>query len=271
MRSARHCTAVNPYSGSAGPGGSERCYDRIYAIGDIHGRFDLLQTALQKIRSDSAARIDAPTTIVLLGDVIDRGLQSRQILTLVRRLQERSMSFVMLKGNHETLLVESARGNASAQNVWLRCGGLATLESYAIDPLRFGERSVADRAATLVETIGSDVLQWLDSLPYSYRSGDYYFSHAGIDPAVELGRQKAEVLSNGCGGFYTSKADHGAVVVHGHCEVLEPEIRFNRINIDTAAHASGRLSILGLHGQSRWIIKAEGPSVQTTAKRLHLS
>ena len=231
--------------------------ERIYAVGDLHGRLDLLQALLKQLEVDAAERDAACTTLLFLGDLIDRGPQSRQLVELIRRSQSNGEGVVLLCGNHEELLLASSNGNAMAQNVWLANGGDATLRSFGIAPELFTARSPQERSAMIHHHVGDDVLDWLRSLPLCHRSGDYYFCHAGVRPGLPLDAQEREDLLWIRHDFLASKAWHGAVVVHGHSEADAVEEVHNRINIDTGAYRTDILTAMGLEGTSRWFISTE--------------
>ena len=247
-------------------------HERIYAIGDIHGEFDLFCEALRLIKSDNGRRSPANSVILLLGDVVDRGSRSRQMLEMLQRFHTTSSGLLVLRGNHEEMLLQSARGDEAVQRLWLRSGGRQTLESYGIVPDDFTRCSPLDRAKQLSAALGDETLRWLEGRPLSYRSGDYFFCHAGVKPGIDLGKQSTKDLLWIRNRFLFSDADHGAVVVHGHTEVCEPEILHNRINIDTGAYRSGRLSVIGLQGPERWLLRATLPhrSPMRTRSKLKL-
>ena len=228
---------------------------RIYAIGDIHGRLDLFQRLLRQLEADVGSRGSRPTRIVLLGDLIDRGPHSREVLELARLIQRNNQGrVVVLCGNHEELLLASADGHADAQRLWLECGGDATLRSYGLDPAGFVALSPEKRAFTLQKHIGPDMLRWLAGLPTCWRNGDYFFCHAGVRPGVPLQDQRREDLLWIRREFLESQSHHGAVIVHGHCEVGDVDVRTNRIGVDTGAYRSGELTAVGLQDAFRWFV-----------------
>jgi serine/threonine protein phosphatase 1 len=229
--------------------------ERIYAVGDVHGRLDLLRRLLRTLGTDAAGRTQSVARLVFLGDLIDRGPHSRQVLELVRRLQRRNPERILaLAGNHEDLLLASARGVAGAQAAWLRNGGEATLRSYRLDPSEFISLAPTERGRRLQQALGTEMLAWLATLPVCWRSGDYFFCHAGVRPGVALKHQRREDLLWIRRAFLDSERAHGAVIVHGHSETDEVEIASNRINVDTAAHRSGELTAVGLQGPCRWLL-----------------
>lgn len=230
--------------------------ERIYAIGDIHGRADLFLSLLRAIKKDSALRGNFSTRIILLGDLIDKGPSSKDVLELVQRFQHQFEAFVVLTGNHEEMLVQSAMGNGTVQNLWFENGGLATLKSYGVDAAQILTLSPVERGKLIHKAVGKKTLTWLSQLPMSYRSGDYFFCHAGIRPGRALHRQDREDLLWIRDDFLDSQEHHGAVIVHGHSEGLQVEALRNRINIDTAAYRTGVLTALGLENDCRWFLEA---------------
>lgn len=223
-------------------------------MGDLHGRLDLFEQMLERIEQDVMERGRCSTRIVLLGDVIDRGPDSKALVERVRRLERGSERFIVLLGNHEELLLASARGLAPAQRYWLRYGGAATLRSYGLDPVELLDCSPSLMSARITEALGQDVIDWIASLPLTYRSGDYFFCHAGVRPGVSLAQQQRDDLLHIRTDFLKSRRYHGAVVVHGHSEVVDISVASNRINLDTAAYRTGRLSALGVQGRSYWTL-----------------
>jgi serine/threonine protein phosphatase 1 len=169
---------------------------------------------------------------------------------------------VVLCGNHEEMLLASADGNASAQRLWLETGGDATLRSFGLDPTEFMRRAPLNRGDALRQAVGRDMLAWLEALPLVYRSGGYFFCHAGVRPRVPLDEQRREDLLWIRREFLEDEGFHGAVIVHGHSETDEVEVRLNRINVDTAAHRSGKLTAVGLQGSLRWFISTAQQCLQ---------
>lgn len=231
--------------------------ERIYAIGDVHGRADLFAMMLRAIQRDGQSRGASATKIIILGDLIDRGPRSRDMIEMVRRFDEGTSGVVTLRGNHEELLVRSAAGSDAAQRIWLRNGGAATLLSFGLHPDRLRGLSAPERARRITQAVGTPNLEWIGALPTHFISGDYFFCHAGIKPGLDLNKQRTRDLLWIREEFLQSEVEHGAIVVHGHAETDEPEFRHNRINIDTAAYRTGRLTAIGLEGPERWILSVE--------------
>ena len=227
---------------------------RIYCIGDVHGRLDLLDLLLEQVRRDDAGRAAAQTEVVLLGDLIDRGPDSAGV---VRRAME-SLDWAtlsVLKGNHEAAMSDALDGDTSKMKLWLRKGGDAALRSWGVAEQVIASGSAGEVATAATAAIPADQRRWLARRPLALQRGDYYFVHAGIRPGVALEEQRAEDALWIRSEFLSSTRDHGVTVVHGHSAAHEVEERPNRIGIDTGAHASGRLTALGLEGTQRWILQ----------------
>ena len=226
---------------------------RIYAIGDIHGRLDLLSELLARISSDIALRPTVRPLYVFLGDYIDRGTSSRE--TIDRLIEHgKTHESVFLKGNHELIAIKclSDRG---LFDQWLRLGGLETLVSYGVpaETLANGKQ-IAELQSAFHGALPQAHFRFFRDLKNSFECGDFFFAHAGVKPNVELSRQKENDLLWIRGEFLTSKDDFGKIVVHGHTPAREIEVGPNRINIDTGAFATGRLSCLVLEGEELSVI-----------------
>jgi len=213
---------------------------RVYAIGDIHGRLDLLQEALGKIDSHRNAYPAANVIEVLLGDYIDRGVSSFEVIEL---LSSRARSgTICLKGNHETFLLQFLQYPRILTH-WQNFGGLETLTSYGLKPtLNCSSKTQEKLAAELAERLPAHHHQFLISLPLCFALGEYFFVHAGVRPGIDLSHQSAEDLLWIRDEFLSYRGSFGKIVVHGHTPVNEPEILDNRINLDTGAFATGRLT-----------------------------
>ncbi|MDE0879615.1 MAG: metallophosphoesterase [Sphingomonas bacterium] len=229
--------------------------ERIYAVGDIHGEGTLFADLLRRISDDGDGRARARTTLVLLGDFIDRGPDAADLLRSFSGYA--SAELVILKGNHEAALVASYRGDVEAVDFWRRFGGRSTLSGLGLSQHEIDTLSTAELVIELRKRISPEIIAWLERLPLSWCSGGYFFAHAGIRPGKRLHRQEERDLLWIRDKFLGSKADHGKVVVHGHSvEPGLPELGGNRIGIDTGAHEHGILSALGLEGEDQWIIQA---------------
>lgn len=220
---------------------------RIYAVGDIHGRADLLASLLQRIDRDLKARPVARALQVFLGDYIDRGSGSRLVLDLLieRRRQHET---VFLKGNHEFYAL-AVLTKPSILPEWMRVGGIATLASYGVKPSgRTDPQAANDIAMAFHNAMPGDHRRFLEGLTLSFSCGDFFFTHAGVRPGVPLQKQSEDDLLWIREDFLLHEGSFGMVVVHGHTPAIDPDIRENRINIDTGAYATGRLTCLVLEG-----------------------
>jgi serine/threonine protein phosphatase 1 len=217
---------------------------RIYAIGDIHGRVDLLNQLLERIGEDLASSPSAKPVLVFLGDYIDRGPASRETIDRLIACAT-TIEAVFLKGNHE-LIALKCLSDAGLFDTWMRrLGGAETLASYGVDPRGFsGEGRVVQLQAAFHDALPQAHLRFFRNLETSFTCGDFFFAHAGVKPRVSLSEQKENDLLWIRDEFLTSNLDFGKVVVHGHTPVHEVEVASNRINIDTGAFATGRLSCL---------------------------
>jgi serine/threonine protein phosphatase 1 len=226
---------------------------RVYAIGDVHGRADLLAQLLAGIDADVAAYPATRVLEVLLGDYIDRGPHSREVLDmLVARSQRRQM--VCLKGNHETYIPNFLR-NPATLHQWKHFGGFETLVSYGVAPtINANEQQQREIARTFARALPESHRRFIDKLRSSFTCGDFFFSHAGVRPGIPLSEQHEEDLLWIREDFLLHEEGFGKIVIHGHTPVTEPDIRPNRINIDTGAYATGRLTCLVLEGEDMTFI-----------------
>lgn len=222
---------------------------RIYAVGDIHGRADLLAQLFHRIDADVAADPAEHPLEIYLGDYIDRGPRSSEVLTkLIERSQKRNV--VCLKGNHEDYLLEFLKDPAILRS-WGLYGGLATLLSYGLSPAFSPDPEEEEQlAAALDRVLPESHRRFLQALPASFACGDYFFAHAGVRPGAPLSRQSEHDLLWIRDEFLDSDETFEKIVVHGHTPVMEPEIRRNRINVDTGAYATGRLTCVRLQGEA---------------------
>lgn len=226
---------------------------RVYAIGDVHGRLDLLQDLHQQIRDHAREYPVGRRVVVHIGDYIDRGYQSRQTIDYLLDAPLAGFDMVHLLGNHERTLLEFL-DDISIGPSWLRYGGRETLFSYDIEwdrDLHEPEESLRRIQDDLRRKLPERHRQFLASLPLTHEEGDYLFVHAGVRPGVPLDRQAPDDLLWIRDEFLNSTVDHGKVVVHGHSISEQPELRANRVGIDTGAFATGRLTCLVLEGNER--------------------
>lgn len=227
---------------------------RVYAIGDIHGRLDLFTALLARIEADNAQRPPARIEVVLLGDLIDRGPQSAQMVDMAMGLEADMATLHVLKGNHESAMIEALSGDPAAMSRWLVNGGDAALKSWGVAEDLLDAAEPTTLLEAMEAAVPEPVVAWLDGLPLSHQVGDYLFVHAGIRPGIPLDDQDPIDLMWIRAEFLNSRADHGMMVVHGHTIRPEVDTRRNRIGIDTGAYRSGKLTALGLEGTDRWIL-----------------
>lgn len=218
---------------------------RIYAIGDIHGRLDLLDRAVAAIERDVKERGPAALTVTL-GDYVDRGPASSGVL---ERLAANPFPtpYVALKGNHETFM-EAFLADPTLGPQWRAFGGLETLHSYGVPVGRLMmTRNYDEAARALRKALPPSHVDFLQSMKTSHGHGKYYLCHAGVRPGVPLDHQNEHDLLWIRGEFLDSDVGFGKIVIHGHTPVERPEIKANRINIDTGAFATGQLTCVALH------------------------
>ena len=240
---------------------------RIYAIGDIHGRRDLLADLIGLIETDIAGRPPMANKLVILGDFIDRGPDSAQIVAVLMRLAPQH-NLVVLKGNHEATMVDAIDGDAGAMEAWFEYGGQATLQSYGLSLEQSDLWDVRAAAGAARAAVPPEVVSWMRALPVSYAAAGHFFVHAGVRPGVPLNRQTDQDMLWIRDDFTQSNDDHGAIIVHGHtiCE-SGVDVAHNRIGIDTGAYRTGRLSALGIEGDQRWSLSTS-PDEPTNVNRV---
>ena len=227
---------------------------RAYAVGDIHGRHDLFETLVEAIEADDAAAGPADTTVVLLGDLVDRGADSAGVIALARQWQTRRRVRI-LGGNHEEMFLRSFDELEMFRH-FLRHGGRDTALSYGIDRAAFLAADLEEAQRLMRDHVPAEDIAFLEGFEDMVTIGDYLFVHAGIDPRVPLDSQRRQDLRWIREPFLSHPDSHGPVVVHGHTISDQPEDCGNRIGIDTGAFMSGRLTALVLEGTGRRYIEA---------------
>jgi serine/threonine protein phosphatase 1 len=218
---------------------------RVYAVGDVHGCADLLTAVFMRIDGDLKARPVANPVQVLLGDYIDRGPHSRQVIDLlVARGREHDMQF--LKGNHETYAAQFL-SDPTVLSEWKRMGGINTLLSYGVTPSASNDpQSQREAAIAFSQSMPDSHRHFIQGLKLSFICGDFFFVHAGVRPGTPLQKQSERDLLWIREDFLLHEEHFGKIVVHGHTPASKPDIRPNRINIDTGAYATGQLTCLVL-------------------------
>lgn len=225
----------------------------LYAIGDIHGCLAELELLLARISEEISAN-GRPAHLIFLGDYVDRGPDSAGVLDRLigGPLPGERQTFLM--GNHEEAMLSALDGDLETLTGWLRYGGVETLESYGIaraDALRLGHAL----PARMREAVPEAHVAFLRGCEDKVRAGDYLFVHAGIRPGIPIDEQDSGDLRWIRDRFLEDEVtDHGAMVVHGHTISDEPEVRRNRIGIDTGCFQSGRLTALVVEdGERRFL------------------
>ena len=227
---------------------------RLYCIGDIHGRLDLLQELHRKVEDD-ARDYDGHKTLVYLGDYIDRGEHSKEVIDLLLASPLAGFKTVFLMGNHEQTLLDFLLHPRDVAS-WLTFGGRATLQSYGVAMFREFLSGDIDVLRDEFETkLPRSHLEFYRSCQMTYVVGAYCFVHAGIRPGVALGEQNYQDLLWIRGDFIDSGAIHEHIVVHGHSITSEVEWMPNRIGIDTGAFNSGVLTCLVLEGEEQRLLQ----------------
>ena len=232
---------------------------RVYAVGDVHGRIDLLDRMHDRIVADAEKSSAERRVAVYLGDYVDRGPESAAVID--RLLDEPLNGFesVHLKGNHEDFMLKFLDGEGEGLG-WLFNGGDATLASYGItdDDWRDLEPDAIHRTRDeLIRILPERHREFLDGLALSHAEGGYLFVHAGIRPGVAIDQQVEDDLLWIRDDFLQSTDEHDRRVVHGHTITWSPEVRANRIGIDTGAFASGVLTCLAVEGEAIGFITAQ--------------
>ncbi|MEZ0167924.1 metallophosphoesterase family protein [Microvirga sp. TS319] len=228
---------------------------RLYVVGDIHGRADLLIELKELIAVDQEKHPARDARTVFLGDYIDRGADTKGVLEILSS-QPFPTELIPLRGNHEAMLL-TFLSRHEAGRLWIQNGGLETLRSYGVDVsrVRFG-RGLHEAAVHFKAVLPTAHLKFLQDLRLSFTAGDYFFCHAGIRPGIPLMQQREEDLLWIRAKFLTSTRQHEKVVVHGHTPVQEPELTLYRINLDTGAYMTGRLTCLVLEGTTKRLLVA---------------
>ncbi len=230
--------------------------ERIYAIGDIHGRLDLLDGLLDIIAAHNDAWPVRASTLVFLGDYVDRGPSSKGVVDRFLSGLPAQFKTRFLKGNHEALMLDFLADPETVGH-WLPNGGDTTMLSYGVDEdivefARSGKsRRLRDASHAFAEKLPAEHLAFYESLDTSFSYGGYFFVHGGVRPKVRLEDQKPTDMLWIRDKFLNYRGDFGAVVVHGHTPAAHPEDMENRIGIDTGAWRSGRLTAVCLEGNAR--------------------
>jgi len=248
----RRAASVEKPSASVPPG------RLIYAVGDIHGRADLLHDLLAQIDADRQSRTAEHVTIIFLGDLIDRGPQSAQVVDFLSGFAPDATEVLFILGNHEEVLLRSLQGERSALSLFNRIGGRETALSYGIPEQTYRDCDYDQLVELLCNAVPQEHIDFLSGFEDLIVIGDYAFVHAGVRPGEPLARQRISDLRWIRSDFLSHDGPLEKTIVHGHTIADEVEITPNRIGIDTGAFASGKLSAIGLQDDRRWILQTDG-------------
>jgi len=221
-------------------------FEAIYAVGDVHGCFQQLQDSVRSIIED-ARNVNGKKLIVFLGDYVDRGPDSRSVIEYLLQLQLEDFKHIFLCGNHDDKCLRFLR-EPSRNMDWLNFGGETTLQSYGLDirhVLRRGGNA-RDLERFLADAIPPTHLEFLTRLPVVLEVGRLVFVHAGIRPGIQIDKQRDHDLLSIREPFISQGPKIDTIVVHGHTSGVVPTTGPNRIGIDTAVFATGRLAVLRL-------------------------
>ena len=232
---------------------------RAYVVGDVHGRLDLLERLLAQIEGEIESR-SGNVLLAFVGDLIDRGPASSQVVERLRTYRKPGVRTVFLAGNHEEVLLRILAGDASLIPGWLKFGGAECLRSYGADPKKLRRLADPEALALIRGAIPREHVEFLQGFGDTFSFGDYLFVHAGVRPGVELSAQRQKDLRWIREPFLADDSDHGFVVVHGHTISNEVEELPNRIGIDTGAYATDVLTAIAIEGDRRWFIDTRQPA-----------
>lgn len=231
--------------------------ERAYVIGDVHGCLDELDQLLAMIGSDDARRKPAATQLIFLGDLIDRGPASAQVVERVRLLSLERAGVRCIMGNHEEVLLQALGGDDKALRLFCRIGGRETAISYGMDPAAFERADYGELAAMLQELIPAAHWAFLSGMEDLIEAGDYAFAHAGVRPDRDLADQRPSDLRWIRDTFLLHDRPLAKMIVHGHTISDDLDVQAHRIGIDTGAYATGRLTALGLEGDRHWPLQTD--------------
>lgn len=234
----------------------------LYAIGDIHGHLGLLTRAHDRIAADMAQH--GPGTVVHLGDLVDRGPDSRGVIDHLLQGQAAGRDWVVLKGNHDRLFTRFMADpwdhdpGLRREYSWLhpKLGGGPTLASYGV--VNASDRPVAQVHAEALQKVPPDHVAYLNARPAWHRQGEVLFVHAGIRPGVSIEHQTEDDLIWIRAPFLEDRRDHGPLVIHGHTAIAAPEHRGNRVNIDSSAAYGGPLTAIAIEGRDVFLLTDGG-------------
>jgi serine/threonine protein phosphatase 1 len=232
----------------------------VYAIGDIHGRYDLMKALLAQVVADFPVRAGGRRPILIfLGDYVDRGPDSAKVVEALLWLRRRrDLDVRLLKGNHEQAMLDFLEAPQAAAP-WLRFGGVETLLAYGVPPPEpdEGEAGLARARDDLLERMPASHLRLLQGLELMLEVGDYVFVHAGVRPRTPLSAQSEDDLLWIRREFLEARGPFEKVVVHGHTWIGDrPQVFDHRIGVDTGAFMTGALTAVRLQDGEIGILQA---------------
>lgn len=236
-----------------------------WAVGDVHGRLDLLKPLVEAITADAAASLAHRKVVIFLGDYIDRGPESRGVIRyLIQLPADAGIEWRFLKGNHEEAMLNFL-DDPTFGSSWCEYGGDAALASYNLKPpeMRHRTEAWARVSADLNHKVTAKERAFLENLEFSISIGDYFFAHAGARPGQSLNRQTERDLMWIRDSFLDSEIVFEKVVVHGHTPTKDVHVDHRRIGIDTKAYESGRLSAVRLEASARKVMQAIEGAAET--------
>lgn len=227
---------------------------RIYAIGDVHGRLDLLEALLEAIQADDARRGPAQSRIIFLGDLIDRGPHSAQVVARAMQVAAGPGHCQFLLGNHEEVFLAAMSGDLKALAFFIRIGGRETILSYGISEEEYRSCDFPELHALLTERVPASHIEFLQGFEDLIIIGDFAFVHAGVKPGQALAAQRTSDLRWIRREFLDHNDGFEKIIVHGHTITENVEVRSHRIGIDTGAYSSGKLTAMGFEAGDRWVL-----------------
>lgn len=235
---------------------------RLYAIGDVHGRLDLLAAMHRAIAAEIGKERPADWRVIHLGDYVDRGPDSKGVVDFLIEVQKRDPRYLTLAGNHDIGFLDFL-DDPDPDGLFMRYGGIQTAQSYGVnltgDARWFGKAEAVRRGhAALVEAVPKSHVDFLRSLQFSLTFGDFFFCHAGVRPGVALEEQDTQDLIWIRDVFHNHSGLYPKIIVHGHTPVPEAEVMTNRVNVDTLAWQSGNLTALVVDGADKRILAMSG-------------
>ncbi|WP_242130217.1 metallophosphoesterase [Sphingobium sp. Sx8-8] len=227
---------------------------RVYAVGDIHGRCDLLDEMLEKIANDSHA-YSGECEVIFLGDYINRGPASAQALDRLSSLASTSSRYRFLMGNHEEIFLRVLNREHDMLKLFIHMGGRPTILSYGINASTYRTANYEDLETIIINHVPHEHIEFIGRLESQVIRGDYLFVHAGVDVSKDIEAQDPRVTRWIRKGFTHSEQQCEKTVVYGHTVYCDVHQRIGRIGIDTGAYASGKLTAIALEGSRRWLLQ----------------